>query len=770
MSDREQITYAQAAIVMARLAERGEAINQDTLSTIFSGRVSNALLQEYCDKWHKRQQNTMDEPMPISSHGSRAPDQDVGSISEQTKDLEESLALVRATLESTADGILIINNEGQLVDWNEKFIEIMQNSEETMQNRDEGGGIAKLLAKIEDPEEFIQLMQKVYQNPELSGNMGNLKFKDGRIIERYSQPHVINNQIVGRVWSFRDITERVKNHQTLELREKVIDASINGIMIIEAKRPHLITYVNPALAKIVRSPAQEMINQPFLPLLCQKTDSQDYQAIENAINNQQPLIITTCNTRKNGDQYWVELSLSPVPNQEGYVSHHVGVMMDVTEQIKAKKKMWHRANHDYLTNLPNRDYFISTLLEKIKSQPDVLKAVIFVDIDNFKFINDRFGHVYGDQLLLSVTEKLKEQFPDELIARFGGDEFVMLLEDFESKEALIKRANQLLTTINQMIEINGTMLAATASAGISIYPEHSIDINELLINSDIAMYEAKEAGKNQCYLYSDELKNKIAIKMILENTLHTALNENQMFIVFQPIVNLDSKEVIGAESLIRWLHPELGMVSPDKFIPLAELNGEINSIGLWVLDKACKQFSQWHQQFGLSFISVNVSTIQMKAEHFYQQVQMILEKYQLPPSCLELELTEGVLAADCSLVLDNILNLKKLGVKLSIDDFGTGFSNFSYLKRFQIDKIKIDRSFVSNMTFQEYEFDGTICRSIINLGNDLGIKVVAEGIEDLYQEKFLLKNSCHQGQGYYYGKPMNSSEFELVLFPFNRQN
>ncbi len=764
-----KISYAQAAIFIARLNEHGKAVTIENLDEIFNGSISTQNLKEYCQIWHSRQNEEEPQVFPLSSQteiNSRLENSINATVYQRTKELEESLALVKATLESTADGILIISNEGQLVDWNEKFIEIMKINNKTMRRRDESGGVAQLLSQVKDPQEFIELMQSVYQNPKACGNMGNLHFKDGRIIERYSQPHKIDNNIVGRVWSFRDITHQVESQENLKLREQVIEASINGIIITKAKPPYLITYVNPAVENLTLYTKDELIGKPYDFLQNEDINQDGLKVIRRALSSQKSSVNTIRNYKKNGDMFWNELHISPVPNNAGDINHYVGIMLDVTEKKKIAQKITHRANHDFLTDLPNRNHFLSETVNKIiEANFDQTKlALLFLDLDHFKFINDRLGHIYGDQLLLAISSKLKTLLGyNHLLSRFGGDEFVILIENFKNQDTLIKLVNKILLVINQTINVKGHDLNTTASIGISIFPEHAKNITDLLICSDIAMYQAKEEGRNRYCLYNSKIKKDVNLKMNIENSLHSALSNNEFSLVYQPILNIKNKQIIGAECLIRWQQPELGMIPPDKFIPIAELNGQINPIGTWVLTKACQKFSIWQKKYNLDFIAINISTRQLKVNDFADKVSEILYEYNLKPENIELELTEGIFIDDSNVLIENIDKLKKLGIKISIDDFGTGFSNFSYLKRFKIDKIKIDRSFIMPLNKSSARHENIIPISMINLGRDLGLTVLAEGIENEYQQQFLIDNNCLEGQGYFLGKPMSADDFEKKL-------
>ncbi|MED4454488.1 putative bifunctional diguanylate cyclase/phosphodiesterase [Metabacillus fastidiosus] len=437
---------------------------------------------------------------------------------------------------------------------------------------------------------------------------------------------------------------------------------------------------------------------------------------------------------------------------------------EITKQLKIKnEQLNHQAYYDYLTGLPNRFMLFENLNRFIANMDSQKKqmAIMFIDLDRFKTINDTLGHISGDYLIQQVAKRLRKSIPEEdFVYRHGGDEFIILLEETD-KEQYTKIASSILDLFSSPFSVNNERLFTTASIGISIYPFHGEDAETLIKNADTAMYEAKERGKNTYQLYNSEPDDKIIRRMKLENGLRTVLENNELSIYYQPQVNLRTGKIKGVEALLRWHHPELGFIPPDEFIPLAEETGAIISIGEWVLETACKQAKSWQMSvFPSLCVSVNVSIRQIKEDNFVDIVSNILQKSELEPSYLELEITETLMQnIDTSLTIFN--QLKKLGVQISIDDFGTGYSSLSLLAHLPIDYLKIDRSFTNNML--EHSNTISIVKTIINMGRNLNLKIVAEGIEEERQELFLSQHGCHIGQGYYYSRPIPVEELSELL-------
>lgn len=427
-------------------------------------------------------------------------------------------------------------------------------------------------------------------------------------------------------------------------------------------------------------------------------------------------------------------------------------------------------NHDALTGLPNRQLLHDRINQAIAAanQSGQLVAIVFIDLDNFKLINDSLGHSAGDQLLKSIATAIQSSIrPVDTLARLGGDEFVLLLydvpnEDFISQE--IDRINQAFTT---PFFVGKREIFVSYSAGFSLYPQDGNDSETLLMNADVAMYRAKEQSGNSFQFYAPEMHAKINDRLLLESTMRHALEAEEFYLVYQPQVDLKTKKVFGMEALIRWSHPSMNILSPDKFISLAEDTGLIVPIGEWVIKAACIQLKAY-QEAGLKdlTVAVNLSARQFKEINLISSIEKILQDTGIVPELLELELTESVLMDHSEDLIATLNQLKSMGVKLAIDDFGTGYSSLSYLKRFPLGKLKIDQSFVKDIVGGGD--DAAIVKAIIYLGHSLNLQVIAEGIESKGQMDFLTENLCDEGQGFYYSTPLSAMEFADFVVQHNQ--
>ncbi len=450
------------------------------------------------------------------------------------------------------------------------------------------------------------------------------------------------------------------------------------------------------------------------------------------------------------------ISLSPMEEQ-GRIVSAVGSIIDITERKKAERTIYHMAHYDALTNLPNRSLFerkLGEAIAKAKEKQEPI-AILFMDLDRFKKINDTLGHTYGDQLLKAVSHRLVGMLnrPDDLISRLGGDEFTFFFAD-TSREEAAKIAEQLLEAMQEPFTLEQMQIYVSPSIGISMYPDDGEEIEELLKNADTAMYLAKEKGKNNYQFYSAESHQVVSVRMIMENELYKALDQNQLLLEYQPVVGLNQQRVVGMEALLRWLHPELGKVPPMQFIPLAEETGLIVPIGEWVLQEACKHTKMWHDQgFSDLTIAVNISWRQFMHDDFCGMIRRALEESGLAPQYLELEITESM-ARDAEYAIRVLHQIKEMGVKISIDDFGTGYSSLSYLSQFPIDRLKIDQSFIRDLN----ESNQAIVKTIIDMAYNMNISVVAEGVENTENIDFLKKLGCPRAQGYYYSRPLPAAE------------
>ena len=441
------------------------------------------------------------------------------------------------------------------------------------------------------------------------------------------------------------------------------------------------------------------------------------------------------------------------------------ILMDALIKVDAEKKIGEMAYYDQLTKLPNRLLFKERIDNAISmsSQTDKMIGVIFLDLDSFKSVNDTLGHEAGDKLLKEVAKRISKTVREsDTVARFGGDEFLVMLEDMSKYNDIVKVTSKIMDEVNQPINILGQEFFITISVGIAIYPLDGHDSETLIKNADIAMYTAKEKGKNQYALCTTYMKDDVHEKMRLSNYLQSALENDEFVVYYQPQVNIQTKKIIGFEALLRWKHPELGIVPPDIFIPLAEKTGLINSIGEWVLKTACGQNKSW-QKMGLAHVpmAVNISVFQFRDANFLNQIKKILTETDLEAKYLELEITESIAIKENKYFINVLNKLKEIDISISIDDFGTEYSSLSRLKMLPIDRIKMDIYFIRGI--EKSEKDRAIVKTIINLAKNLGINVIAEGVETELQFEFLKYNHCDEVQGYYCHKPMTSNDVEKVL-------
>ena len=421
------------------------------------------------------------------------------------------------------------------------------------------------------------------------------------------------------------------------------------------------------------------------------------------------------------------------------------------------------AQHDALTNLPNRLLVSDRMAQAIGQARRYGRraALLYLDLDNFKTINDSLGHDAGDELLKEVAGRLQGAVREmDTVSRQGGDEFLIVLTDVADLDAISAAANHVLNTMTQPFSLKGMQIVTSVSIGVALYPEDGDDFAALLKHADLAMYQAKAEGRNAFRFFDTHMNADILERLNLDLGLREALSQQQFVLHYQPIVDIHSGRLLAAEALIRWQHPQRGMVGPDKFIPVAESSGLIVEIGEWVLNEACRQMMVWRAAGLPAFVvSVNLSSVQFRRGNLEALVAAALQRYGLPAECLELELTESLLLQDSERFIDTLYGLKALGVKLSIDDFGTGYSNLSYLQRFRVDKLKIDQSFVRKL--QDSPEDRAIVTAIIQMAKSLHLLTIAEGIEDDSTRRMLAELGCDQGQGYWFARPLQASDFAV---------
>jgi diguanylate cyclase (GGDEF)-like protein/PAS domain S-box-containing protein len=570
---------------------------------------------------------------------------------------------------------------------------------------------------------------------------------------------------------FRDISRRVQQDEALRLRERAIESSVNAILITDYQQvDHPIIYANPAFERITGYTIAEALGQNCRFLQGNDCDQPDLKKLRALIREQAEGRVVLRNYNKSGDLFWNELYVAPVRDHNNRVTHFVGVLNDITETRNYQNELERRATHDLLTGLANRGLLMDRLqLAAIQAKRRGQKvAVLFIDLDGFKMINDGFGHATGDQVLKLTGNRLAASVREgDTVGRLGGDEFVIVLNDQERIEDISDAVTRIMESVLRPIPIQNHEIALTCSIGISVCPDDGEEAGALLKYADIAMYKAKEEGKNASRFYTRGMNDTIVQKITLTNNLRRALERREFLLHYQPQVDLRTGAVLGAEALIRWQHPEFGLISPSQFIPLAEESGQIVQVGEWVINTACAQGVAFGKA-GLPplLMSVNLSARQLRDKNLIGLIRNALETSGLPAQSLELEITESIVMADLEGGLDILKKIKDLGVHLAIDDFGTGYSSLSYLKRFPIDRLKIDKSFVRDVTTDSD--DAALTTAIIALAHNLGVKVVAEGVETREQRDFLTNAGCDQAQGFFYAQPGNAGEFQRLIGALHR--
>ncbi|NHZ41971.1 bifunctional diguanylate cyclase/phosphodiesterase [Massilia aquatica] len=563
-----------------------------------------------------------------------------------------------------------------------------------------------------------------------------------------------------------DLALRKRTEKALRLREKVIEVSANSVIICNAEGPdYAVEYVNPAFEAISGYSAAEVIGKGLKTLQGAGHDQQNIAEISAALREQREGHAVLRSYRKDGSGYWNDLFIAPVRDDAGLISHFVVAQYDISAVMRFEAELQYQAGHDALTGLANRHLLAERLSNAIA---DAARAgaglwVVFVDLDRFKFVNDTLGHEAGDAMLRVLGERLKSAVGEaDTVARMGGDEFMVVLPGDQGNGAGLRVLQRITEAIAQPLLIQAHEFFVTCSLGVAVYPDDGATAETLTKHADIAMYRAKELGRNNYQFYCPAMNARTLERLQIEADLRHALERNELVLHYQPQIDVISGNIAGMEALLRWEHPVLGVVSPLRFIGLAEEMGLIIPIGAWVIRTACLQNMAW-QKAGLGKLrmAVNLSARQFTGKDLLQSVADALEESGLAARYLELELTESMVMNDVDNAITILRRLKELGVHIAIDDFGTGYSSLSYLRRFPIDVLKVDQSFVADIALGA---DGAaIVVSIISLAHSLRLKVIAEGVETAEQLAFLREHGCDEVQGYFFSRPVGALEFEHLL-------
>ena len=618
----------------------------------------------------------------------------------------------------------------------------------------------------EDREKVDQAYQHSLETREPYEIKHRLLFPKGRIKwvnERCCTYYDDNGKPIRSVGTVQDITEQMKTENTLHLYASVFERSGEAIIITNEQNEILAT--NEAFHKLTGFNQQEAVGKnPYTLVAAKSTNAGNLPIWRNLAENsfwQGEM----SNRHKNGYTYTAWLSITAVRNAEKKITNYIASFTDITEHKAALDRIQHLAHHDMLTDLPNR----LSLTERLKQAVSTAQrnkekiGLMFIDLDRFKIINDTLGHHIGDLLLIEVSQRLKSCVrSNDIVARLGGDEFVVVLLELKNIDATFPIADKILSTIGEPYVLEGHQIHSSPSIGIAFYPDSGNNIDDVMKKADIAMYHAKSKGRNNYQFFESSMNLENFERLELEHDMRIALEREEFILHYQPKIDARSLQIIGVEALIRWQHPKKGLIPPGQFIPLAEISGLMLPLGEWVIKTACRQLKHWHNQ-GLSNLqmSINLSQRQFHRPNLASFISDIIEQENINPAKLEFEITESMAMDDPQKTIESLEVLRRIGVFFALDDFGTGYSSMSHLKLMPISCLKLDRSYVKDI--ETNPSDAAICASTISLAHDLGLEVVAEGVETEKQYEYLKTLGCDKFQGYFFSKPLTAPEIEAFI-------
>ncbi|MEQ6916861.1 EAL domain-containing protein [Halomonas aquatica] len=576
-------------------------------------------------------------------------------------------------------------------------------------------------------------------------------------LEVTNLPIVVNDEVVGVYGVGLDITLRRQQEQQLRLLARGIDASHNGVVMADATRPDLpIVYVNDTFLALTGYGREEALGRNCRFLQGPDTDPQKVAHLRLALAERREIQVTLLNYRKDGSTFWNQLYLGPVLDEAGHCTHIVGIQQDVSQFLEYEDRLAHQASHDLLTGLPNRQQFTSRLVQQYRQarRKDDLLALLYLDLDDFKPVNEGLGHHVGDRLLVEVTHRLEALLAQgDILSRLGSDEFAILLTGLSFKNEVLERTEAILTALSLPFEFDEHRLHISASIGIASSLEPVLEARELIQHADLAMHDAKQQGRNTWQWYGDNVASLMSEQVEMRLEMQEAIRDEQFLLHYQPIVDTRTGQVRSVEALVRWQHPDKGMISPGFFIPLAEQTGQIVALGRWVLHRACQDMATLFADGEADLpVAVNISPLQFRRTGFLEEVEQILAATGWPPHRLEFEVTEGVLMSGTDRAIEVLQALRNLGVQVAIDDFGSGFSSLRYLRDLPINKVKLDQSFIHDII--NNRDNAAIAQGVITMAHHLGLKVVAEGIETPEQQTDLMHRQCDLLQGFLFSRPV----------------
>jgi diguanylate cyclase (GGDEF)-like protein/PAS domain S-box-containing protein len=671
-------------------------------------------------------------------------------------ELEKLIAELRATLESTADGILVTDMDGAIRSYNHHFADLWTLPSHLMTERDDAAVFAWMEKCVLNLNDYHRRLGLIQHSPLLEAH-DTICLHSGKILDRVTLPQYARGRPIGRVYSFRDITQKLADQARLKLASQVFESSTDAIFITDTEQKIIST--NPSFERLTLIKEHTILGLTISEFFSEHSHDEEFALALKKLEANGFWEGELWNRKADGHAYLCMINLVRVQDQDGQTLHYIGFFKDRTEHYTAKQKIEELAFKDVLTGLPNRLLLgerFNQAISHAEREKDPF-AVLFLDLDHFKQINDSLGHPFGDKVLIEVTHRLQQCLRQiDTAARLGGDEFVLLLQEADQAGAEIC-ARRIIAELKKPFAIDDINFTVTCSVGIALYPGDGTSMDDLIKNADSAMYHVKERGRSGFRFYQKQMNIGLLSRVKIDHAMRQALEHNQFRLHYQPLIDLTSDTVKGAEALIRWNDKDLGEVSPAKFIPIAEETGLIIAIGNWVMHTAIQQAATWQQTHPHFRISINVSALQFQQTNFVEQVAHALQSANVAAPTIELELTESILIRDVDETLKKLKALSELGVRMSIDDFGTGYSSLSYLKRFPIHKLKIDRSFVMHLPHDES--DCAIVASIISLAHALKLKVIAEGVETEEQKNHLQQLHCDELQGFLFSPALSATDF-----------
>ncbi|SLM64415.1 Sensory box sensor/GGDEF/EAL domain protein [Dickeya aquatica] len=668
-------------------------------------------------------------------------------------------SLFQAILDRCPVGIAVISYDGNYVTVNPAYSAIYGYTQEEMINHRftmvfPESAHASVLARH----------QNFLDNGGSLGGEWTVMRRDGTVLTVWSEsvPFAQQGSRADRLVYVLDITERQKAREQMKIAAAVYESSQEAIIVTDTS--NRIIAINPAFTRLTGYSATDIVGQQANMLRSPRHDPAFYDAMWQTIHAEGLWMGEMWDRKKDGSDFLKEMTINVVKDSAGNPLNYVGMFSDITQRKKQEELIWRQANYDAVTTLPNRHMFQDNLeraVERARLSGKPM-ALMLIDLDHFKSVNDSLGHSAGDALLLAVSTRITEYVQGvDTLARLGGDEFAIILTDLIRLDDSERMARTLLEQLAQPFDIEGESMLVSASIGIAFFPNDSDTLDNLFKNADQAMYAAKSAGRNCFHYYTPALHQAARARLRMTSDLRNAIAHEQFEVYYQPIIELATHRVVKAEALVRWHHPTRGMVSPAEFIPLAEETGMIVPLGDWIARQAIHQLAQWRKQFDAHFqVAINQSPIQLRCKDFADMdwVQE-LARQELDGSAVIIEITEGLLLNAESRVNNNLHLFREAGIQIAIDDFGTGYSSLAYLRKFDIDCLKIDRSFIEDLEGVGFE----LCVAIVAMAHSLGLKVVAEGVETPQQCSTLARIGCDYAQGFLFSRPVPACEFTAML-------